>query len=75
MGSKRKSAKLANRIQALRIRHEMLEGRIAEEMKSLLPNVFVLQRLKRQKLKVKEEVRFLKIALGSIDPTTAPSAA
>lgn len=75
MGSERKSAKLANRIHALRLRHEMLEVRIAKEMKSLLPNVFVLQRLKRQKLKIKEEMRFLKIALGSFAPTTAPNAA
>ena len=75
MGSKTKPAKLMNRLQALRIRHEMLEARITEEAKGFLPNAFQLQRLKRKKLKVKEEMRFLKIALGSINPTTAPSAA
>jgi len=71
----RKPAKMMNRIQALRIRHEMLEDRITDETKSVLPNVFLLQRLKRQKLKIKEEMRFLKIALGTFDPAMAPSAA
>lgn len=71
----RKPAKLMNRIQALRIRHKMLEDRITDETKSVLPNVFLLQQLKRRKLKVKEEMRFLKTALGKIDPTMAPSAA
>lgn len=43
-------------IEALSARHAMLDGQIAAEMLRPLPDAAKLSKLKRQKLKVKEEV-------------------
>lgn len=42
--------------QALEQRHRLLEGRIAEEMRRPAPNSALLTRLKREKLKLKDEL-------------------
>ncbi len=61
-----KKVKLTNRIQALRIRHEMLEARMSAERRRPLPNVFMLQRLRRRNRSIRQEMRFLKVAGHSI---------
>ena len=43
-------------IAALQARHEGLERRIKDEMNRPAPDVGMLQSLKRQKLKIKEEI-------------------
>ena len=43
-------------IEALSARHAMLDGQIAAEMLRPLPDAAKLTRLKRQKLRIKEEV-------------------
>jgi hypothetical protein len=43
-------------IQALATRHKMIEGQIAQEMRRPVPDAVVLARLKREKLKVKDEI-------------------
>ena len=47
---------LENRYDALIEKHRRIEVSLAAEMKRPLPNSFVLQRLKRQKLLVKDEI-------------------
>ncbi|MCG8691333.1 MAG: YdcH family protein [Minwuiales bacterium] len=46
-----------NRYQALIARHRAIELALLEEMKRPLPNAFVLQRLKRSKLSVRDEIQ------------------
>jgi len=43
-------------LDALASRHRMIEGQIAAEMRRPLPDPARLSRLKRQKLKVKDEL-------------------
>ena len=47
---------LESRIRTLRARHAVLEQRVACEAKRPLPNDFTLQKLKRLKLRTKEEI-------------------
>ncbi|WP_448580089.1 YdcH family protein [Thermaurantiacus sp.] len=43
-------------LEALASRHRMIEGQIAEEMRRPAPDAATLSRLKREKLKLKEEI-------------------
>ena len=47
---------LKSRIEALRSRHGKLESRIEVEHRRPLPDTSVLQRLKREKLRLKDEI-------------------
>lgn len=47
---------LENRYDALIEKHRRIEASLAAEMKRPLPDSFLLQRLKRQKLLVKDEI-------------------
>jgi len=49
-----KTTALSARIEAVRKRHRMLDDRIAAEHQQPLPDTFLLQRLKRRKLQLKE---------------------
>lgn len=51
-----KLAKLGSRLAAVGHRHSELEGRIAEVEARPQPDNLVLQRLKREKLRLKEEM-------------------
>ncbi|PZU51333.1 MAG: hypothetical protein DI568_01715 [Sphingomonas sp.] len=44
-------------LQALNARHAQIDGLIAAEMNRPLPDLTTLSRLKRQKLKLKEEMQ------------------
>lgn len=45
-----------NHIQALQLKHEGLEREIAAEMRRPLPDLGIIQKLKRRKLRLKEEL-------------------
>lgn len=45
-----------NFVQSLKAKHAALDAKIAEEMKRPLPDETVISDLKRQKLKLKEEI-------------------
>ena len=62
-----------NRYASLVDRHRAIEAKLAAEMKRPLPNGFVLQRLKRKKLLVKDEIESWERLLGAIR-ATSPSA-
>ena len=47
---------LQDRIESLRARHRSLEEAIDQEISRPLPNVEVLADLKRQKLRIKDEI-------------------
>lgn len=49
------------RLEALRARHEALKERIREELKHPSINNFILQELKKEKLRIKEEKEQLEI--------------
>ncbi len=48
---------LETRYDALIEKHRTIEARLADEMKRPLPDSLVLQRLKRQKLLVKDDIQ------------------
>ncbi len=50
---------LSDRIEALRGRHRGLEEQIDHEISRPLPNVDVISDLKRQKLRIKDEIALL----------------
>ncbi|WP_448585808.1 YdcH family protein [Thermaurantiacus sp.] len=43
-------------LEALATRHKSIEGQIAQEMRRPVPDSMLLARLKREKLKVKDEI-------------------
>ena len=47
---------IQNRYDALVEKHRRIEAQLAAEMKRPLPNSFILQRLKRKKLRVRDEI-------------------
>ncbi len=47
---------LQDRIESLRARHRSLEEAIGEETSRPLPNIDILAQLKRQKLRIKDEI-------------------
>jgi len=51
-----KTGTMSAKIEALRKRHRMLDDRIAVEHQRPLPDMSVLQRLKRHKLRLKDEL-------------------
>ena len=46
----------ADKIEALKTRHQELEARIEEETSRPLPNEIEIQTLKKQKLRIKDEL-------------------
>ena len=54
-----KAGAVANRIDELKARHAVLETEIEDEEKRPLPNSFVLTQLKREKLRIKDELALL----------------
>jgi len=54
--TRRRVIPLKSRIEALRARHGKLEARIETEHQRPLPDTSVLQRLKREKLHLKDEL-------------------
>lgn len=49
-------------VKALEAKHAALEAAIEEENSRPLPNSIILSKLKRQKLKIKEEIIFMQKA-------------
>ena len=47
---------VAEKIEALRVRHKELEARIEEEASRPLPDEIEIQTLKKQKLRIKDEI-------------------
>ena len=58
---------IESRHDALIQKHRRIEARLAEEMKRPLPNAFAVQRLKRQKLMVKDEIQSCKRLMDAFD--------
>ena len=56
-------------VESLRSKHALLEQQIDDEMHRPLPDQATLSRLKREKLRIKDEIA----RLGSTSPTATPS--
>ncbi len=54
------------RYQSLRAKHRKIEDRLAAEMQRPLPDSLLLQRLKRRRLVVKEEIESWERLIGAI---------
>lgn len=59
MDKTQQTAPLLNRIRSLRRKHQAIEHRIRREVARPLPDYFLLQRLKRSKLQLKDEANRL----------------
>lgn len=59
MDKAQQTAPLLNRIRSLRRKHQAIEHRIRREVARPLPDYFLLQRLKRSKLQLKDEANRL----------------
>ena len=57
---------LGNRYGALLEKHRTIEAKLAAEMKRPLPDTLVLQRLKRQKLVVRDEIESWERLLNAV---------
>ncbi len=57
---------IENRYNALIERHRRIEAKLAAELKRPLPNSFAVQRLKREKLLVKDEIESWERLLSAV---------
>jgi hypothetical protein len=55
-------------VESLRSKHALLEEQIDEELHRPLPDQFILTRLKREKLRIKDEIA----RLGRTSPSAMP---
>ena len=55
-----------NRYKALRQKHRAIEAELAAEMTRPAPDTLVLQRLKRLKLMIKDDIAAMKRAMGKM---------
>ena len=63
---------IENRYDKLIDEHRLIEAKLAAEMKRPLPDGFVLQRLKRKKLLLKDEIESWERLLGVVKARPAP---
>ena len=57
---------IENRYDALIERHRLIEAKLAAEMKRPMPDSMVMQRLKRQKLLIRDEIESWERLLGAV---------
>jgi len=63
----RRRQNISNRLYTLRARHALLETAIAAEEARPLPDTIALQKLKRRRLALKEEIASLEALMRALD--------
>lgn len=67
---------LYERLRSLRVRHRQLETNIGEEMLRPMPDILIVQKLKRLRLRIRDEIEILGGVLRTVDrPPLAETAA